>query len=81
MAKTIEEAALAVDDMFNQAFENAGRKTVPHLRMVFVLMCLYLAAGDDSGEDSGDEDDRRETGDEEDGPIEQEFEVSIETFS
>jgi hypothetical protein len=25
MFKTIEDAALAVDEMFNQAFENAGR--------------------------------------------------------
>jgi hypothetical protein len=31
MFKTIEDAALAVDEMFNQAFENAGRTSLLHL--------------------------------------------------
>jgi len=47
--KSLEEAAVAVDDMFNLAFQNAG-----------------IAEGDDSGEDSGDEDERREVEEDDD---------------
>ncbi|KII92060.1 hypothetical protein PLICRDRAFT_50491 [Plicaturopsis crispa FD-325 SS-3] len=43
MFKTLEEAATAVDEMLNQAFQHAG---------------LMAAEGEESGEDSGDEDDR-----------------------
>jgi hypothetical protein len=81
MPKTLEEAAVAVDDMFNQAFENAGRETFPYYVSDLTLMQLHtVAGGDDSGEESGDEDGRREAEEEEDGPIGQESDVSPGIF-
>ncbi|EPQ57610.1 ARM repeat-containing protein [Gloeophyllum trabeum ATCC 11539] len=54
--RNVEQAAIAVDEMFSAAFQEAG---------------LTTSAGDDSGEESGDEDDRPEQqeddGDEEQG--------------
>ncbi|KAH8074200.1 ARM repeat-containing protein [Cristinia sonorae] len=51
MAKSFEDAALAVDEMFGTAFQNAG-----------------LLSGDDSDNDSGDEDERPEEKEEDDVP-------------
>ncbi|KAH9917919.1 transcription factor [Epithele typhae] len=57
MFMTFEEAAVAVDEMFNTAFQNAG-----------VAMPDEVDGGDDSGEDSGgdDDDDDKRRGEDED---------------
>jgi regulator of nonsense transcripts 2 len=59
MYKTIEEAAIAVDEMFNLAFQSSGstsflqKPTLLHIHVVFAA-----TPGEDSGEDSGDEGER-----------------------
>ena len=66
--KTFEEAAIAVDDLYSAAFQNAGRKSfMPSLCCLSTHLCDVVVAGDDSGEDSGDEQERRDKEDDEDG--------------
>jgi regulator of nonsense transcripts 2 len=59
MAKTIEEAAIAVDEMFSSAFHSAGG-AIYHFCSRIIYQRLLTVLGDDSGEDSGDEDKRPE---------------------
>lgn len=71
MPKTLEEAALAVDEMLNLAFQNSGGKCDALFFYNVVLRNLLpVAPGEDSGEDSGDEGERPEEdedGDEDNG--------------
>lgn len=58
--KTIEEAAVAVDEMFNLAFLSSGSGSYfPEYIFGYVFMIFFaVAPGEDSGEDSGDEGER-----------------------
>ena len=80
--KTFEEAASAVDEMFNTAFQNAGgallRRTTQNRIMMHPSFTVQLEdagdGGDDSGEESGGDDDdedkeRAEDEDDEDGTL------------
>lgn len=71
MPKSIEEAANAVDDMFNTAMQTAGRRFF----IIFFLFHLFIEVGQvapegESGDESEDEDDdadARSPEEEEDG--------------
>jgi regulator of nonsense transcripts 2 len=68
--KTVEEAAVAVDEMFNFAFQTSGSTSYPPRIHFTACSCAFAAApGDDSGEDSEDEAERpaQEEDDEADG--------------
>lgn len=69
--KTLEEAALAVDEMLNLAFQNSGgNRDALFFHNVVLRNLLPVAPGEDSGEDSGDEGERPEEdedGDEDNG--------------
>lgn len=67
MVKTIEEAALAVDEMFSSAFQNAGRKVIFIVELVHqpVLKAPSDDSGDDSDEDKRHNEEEREEEEEE----------------
>ena len=67
--KTLEEAALAVDELFNSAFQGAGKVSAS---ILMKILDLSLVATDGSGDDSEDEEERRdeEGRDEEDAETE-----------
>lgn len=69
MAKTFEDAAVVVDEMFNVALQNAGCKYYEfHLETDTNIHMTLVLSGDDSGDDSGDEDRREEREDDEADP-------------
>lgn len=75
--KTVDEAATAVDEMFANAYQTAGRtssfflsaSTKISLTSISTIVTAGEGDGDDSGEDSGDEAER--PGDEEDAEEEE----------
>lgn len=68
MYKTFEEVAIAVDEMFSTALQNAGRKHIDYYHRAPCLSISSVTGGNDSG-DEDDEDDgaRRDNEEEEDG--------------
>ena len=56
MVKTLEQAAIAVDEMFNSAYQAPGT-LIKNFSFLFSIQ-IYCVA-DDSGDDSEDEGERR----------------------
>lgn len=64
VAKTLEQAAITVDEMFSLAFQNSGKGDPDDASISYKYT---LAAAEDSGGDSDEETQRREEEDREDG--------------
>lgn len=58
IAKTLEQAAIAVDELFNLSFQTTGNN-LPQL-ISGIPLNLLLVLGDDSGDESEEEEERRD---------------------